>query len=135
MTFSAGSYYVSSGPSSVGSQLALNVTSQLLLVLMLPNSGSDGILTNPSLGLEVFASVPGTFPSDAMPVVPPPLADLSPYGPGGTYFGLFGFDEGQLVQVRSEITSWVMVPEPPPAAVIVAALAGLLCSSRFSARS
>lgn len=105
---------------------------------------TNNFYTSPSIfGLEVSASVPGTFASDALPIQPPPLAALLPFEPlpndspfgYGTSFVVIGDGSVTDEQIRGAIETWVRVPEPP--AMFLAALAGLsalLCASSATAR-
>jgi hypothetical protein len=131
MSFSAGSYSVSAGLGATFSQLVVNVDEQLMIANIIgPGPAS---IFNPVFGFEVVADVPGTF-SDAMPIDPPPLASLHPFDLADPLFG-FGTSFAILhdVQIRSSLTSWVLVPEPGLAALLVAAFAGILAVRSHSA--
>ena len=123
MSFSAGSYSVSVGAGAAYSQLSVNVAEQAMIANMYaPGTPS---MFNPILGLEVVADVPGTF-TDAMPVDPPPLANLHPFDLNDPFFG-FGTSFAVLAeeQIRGSLTRWARVPEPEVAWLALAALAGL----------
>jgi hypothetical protein len=131
--FSAGSYHASGAAADV---LVVNVPQQLMVLATASSGGRNNVFTNPILGFEVIADAPGTFASDAMPSDPPPLASLHPYDPQdpifgfGTSFAVLGDGTSTSLQIRSAISSWVRVPEPPLALLVIAALGGLLSASR-----
>lgn len=129
MSFSVGTYSVSTGLDAAYSQLVVNVAEQIMLVNTYgPGPGS---IFDPVFSLEIIADVPGTF-TDAMPIDPPPLASLHPFDLADPKFG-FGTSYGILdpaEQIRSSLTSWVLVPEPAPGWLVLAALAGLALRAR-----
>jgi hypothetical protein len=132
--FSAGSYHASGAVNGI---LAVNVPTQFMVLDTVFSGGANNLFTNPLLGMEVVADAAGTFASDAMPIDPPPLASLHPYdansgsgGGWGTNFAVFGNGTSTDLQIRSAISSWVRVPEPSLALLVIAAFGGLLSTSR-----
>ncbi|MBM4337444.1 MAG: hypothetical protein FJ108_16280 [Deltaproteobacteria bacterium] len=113
-SFQVAGYSVSATEFPGGADLVVNVPDQAMLLLVSHGGTGPSTLSNPIVGLEVLADVPGTFASDALPLAPPNLGALHPYDPNDPNFG-FGTSFAVLydgVQIRSSISSWTLVPEP-----------------------
>jgi hypothetical protein len=126
MDFTAAGYHASAGPIEEFSSVFVNVDQQAFLASMGPNGLGD-LFSDPFLLMRVQA-VPGTFLSDAMPLVPVPIDDLIPPGGspfGGTVFVVSGNTEAGQVQILANIYSWVSVPEPEVVSVLAVAIAAL----------
>jgi hypothetical protein len=127
MSFSAASYLASAGPVEEFSSVFVNLGEQAFLASLGPNGAGD-IFADPFLFMRVQA-VAGTFPTDALPLVPVPIGDLIPPGGspfGGTLFVVSGGSEAGAVQILASVTSWVTVPEPGIAFVLALALGSFL---------
>jgi len=141
LDFLAGTYHL--GPGARFQVLNVNVVDQLMILDAGFPTGAGTVFTDPTFGFEVVADVPGTFPTDALPIDPPPVANLHPYDPGelhfgfGTTFAIIGHGTGQGTsqweQIRADVTRWVRVPEPGVTALLAAALASWIVQVRLRA--
>ncbi len=89
------------------------------------------------MGLELGSHDPSTFDPDVLPIVPPSLAELDPYGFDetsaygyGTYVFL-GISNGtQNVVIRASISLLEAMPEPAAATLLGVGLAGIVALRR-----
>ena len=131
MAFTAGSFHASAGPAPSSGDLVINVGLQALIADAAQSDGADTLFDNPLLALQVVGA-PGTF-TQAIPVHPPPVSSLQPFNLHdpllgiASSFGVLGSDGGPLLQIQSQIETWV-VPEPEVDAVIVALVLAVLAA-------
>lgn len=131
-SFQIAGYSVSASVLPTVGDLVVNVPYQAMLLLVSYGDAGPSTLSNPIVGLEVVADVPGTFASDALPLAPPNLGALHPYDPNDPIFG-FGTSFAVLydgVQIRSSISSWTLVPEPSVFSLSLLGIALVLAGAR-----
>jgi hypothetical protein len=131
-SFQIAGYSVSASALPGVADLVVNVPYQAMLLLVTFGDAGPSTLSNPIVGLEVVADVPGTFASDALPLAPPNLGALHPYDPNDPIFG-FGTSFAVLydgVQIRSSISSWTLVPEPSVFSLSLLGIALVLAAAR-----
>lgn len=137
--YSAGDYHVALEASPRGGVVVFNARSEFGGAYpegMVAGAGSGSALTdlyaNPSVFMQLIASVPGTFADTSLPIEPSPLENFYPFGPVGpfpfgSYFELHGDSSlGEPIQIANSLTSWVVVPEPGLAVLLGMAALGLV---------
>jgi len=118
VSFAASGYGFSSSALANGSILVVNVDAQILGAYY---GGPGGYFDDPLFGLEVEASEPGVFASDAIPSPFPAISVLEPFTYPSQPDSAFGFGSwlvvvgGPSILVGS-LTSHYAVPEPVAAA-------------------
>jgi hypothetical protein len=138
--YSAGALHKGAGPETITFHVGAAVAPGFEWFTAYGESSAleTGFFANPIIGLEIQPQVDGVFPSDALPIEPVPLSALHSFGfdPSSVYgwgTDLVVIARGTTissVEIRNEITSWVLLPEP--SALVFLALGSLASAAARS---